>query len=277
MKPRILSLLAFLLLVTGTPSPAEESSARVQWKMDETYTGPHTDVYNKLRWKVPVLMRQSLIDLAVRLGLDFQEGWSVPLTIRFVDTAPQGAENALAYVMMMSNGQSRFQFLDVNLSAYANQEFDFDKVFKHELAHAMLNDALSDEASANVPVWLHEGMAVYGADQGETMLAAYVQMLGDSAKDRLVNGLDGPHGALDYGEDYLAFKYIYDVHGLNSLHNFFKDLVRRQGDVKGAIEYTCGENWERFQVNARAYALKQIEQLSRDNRRLFQEPAGKPY
>lgn len=277
MNKPLLSLYAFLLLIVTCPSHADDTSARVQWKLDESYAGAHPDIYNQLRWKVPILTRQTLIDLSVRLGLNFQDGWSSPLIIRFVDNAPPGAENALAYVAMMSDGVSRFQYLDVNLSAYSSSEFNFEKVFKHELAHAMLNDALSEEAASTIPVWLHEGMAVYGADQGEDMLASYVQMLGDSAKARMINGLEGPHGALDYGEDYLAIKYIYEAHGLNSLHNFFKEIVRRQGDVKGAIDYTCGENWETFQKNARAFALKQIEQFSTGNRRLFQEPAGNPY
>jgi hypothetical protein len=270
---------AFLLIPLLLPSlliaePADEKP-RVPWTMDENYEGIHTDSFNKLRAEVPILMRQTLIDLAVRCGLDFQEGWAMPLVVRFVDGSPRGAENILAFVQTHDAGEKGWiQTLNVNLAAYDRDNFNFSKVFAHELVHAMLNDSLGDR-SGELPVWFHEGLAVYGANQGEQMVETYVSRYG-LRPDKLINGLEGPHGALDYAEDYLAFKYIHDRHGVNSLHNLVQEIIKRRGDVRGSIEATCFERWPDFQENARKFAEDEVARLDRQHMTRT-EAEKKPY
>lgn len=234
--------------------------------MDETYAGSHANSFAKLRYDVPILMRQTLIDLSVRCGLDFNEGWQTPLTIRFDDTAPNGVENILAYVQMYRDSKGRIgQFLVVNLSAYDKENFNFKKVFAHELVHAMLNDSLGLD-STKLPVWFHEGLAVYGADQGEQMMDVYVSEYPEASESYFINGLEGPHNALDYLEDYLAFKYIHDEHGVNSLRNLIQEVTLKKKDIPSAVDYTCGENFERFKENARKFAEEEVKRVSRSNR-----------
>ena len=245
-------------------APAQD---RVPYVIDETYDGSHRATFDRLRWQVPNLLRQTLIDLSVRLGLNFQDDWSVPLIIRFADGAPRGAESALAYVRMMPEAGGAYrQVLGINLAAYERESFDFEKVLAHELVHAMLNDALGTDAR-EIPVWLHEGLAVYGADQGDQMVASYVHRFKKAGVNvNFLNGLDGPHGALDYMEDYLAIQYLRERHGINSLHNFMREVVRRKGDVPGAIEAACFEDFETFQRNAREFAAERIFSEGRTHR-----------
>lgn len=239
---------------------------RIPWVMDDSYSGPNQNSFNKLRYEVPILMRQTMINLAVRCGLDFEEGWQCPLTIRFDDNTPMGAENVLAYVQMeqAENGGIR-QNLVINLQAYAAESFNFNKVFSHELVHAMLNDSLGVD-SMKLPVWFHEGLAVYGANQGEQLKDSYVGQIPHSNISTFVNGLEGSHGALDYLEDYLAFKYIHDVHGVNSLRNFIHEVLRRKGDIAGALDYTCLQDWETFLAQARAFAEEEVAEVTRSLR-----------
>ncbi len=255
------SLLIILALLVA-PLKAETLQ---EWTMEENYSGPYSNSFNKLRYEVPILMRQTMIDLSVRCGLDFQEGWRMPMIVRFVDGSPMGVENVLAYVQMgrYSDG-SYAQSLNINLAAYDKEHFNFDKVFAHELVHAMLNDSMGGESNS-LPTWFHEGLAVYGAGQGDQMTAAYVARYPTVNASYFINGLEGPHGALDYAEDYLAFKYIHDRHGVTSLQNLIKEVIKRKGDIPGALEYTCFENWDEFKDNARKFSEDEISRLDRQS------------
>jgi hypothetical protein len=248
---------------------------RIPWKMDESYQGPYQDTYDKLRWDVPNFIRQATIEMAIRIGLDFQEGWSRPLIVQFVDSPPLGAENALAWVQLTVQEGKIFQTLNINLPAYQKDPFNFRKVFSHELVHAMLNDAIGGDAATEIPLWFHEGLAVYGAEQGEQMLTSYVVQNKTETTTFFINGLEGAHGALDYVEDYLAFDYIYQNHGSASLQNFIREVVSRKGDIANALEYTCSENWTEFQNNLKKYSAERIKSIKREPR--FRGPADKPY
>lgn len=250
------------------------NEGRLEWTMEESYNGPYQNSYQKLRYQVPNLIRQTTINIAVRLGMDFREGWAFPMLVRFVDGSPMGAENVLAYVQLSKTGRDFAQSLNINLAAYEREPFNFDKVFAHELVHAMVHDAMGGDQSFDIPVWLHEGLAVYGADQGEQMARAYLAQMPDKPDEDFLNGLEGPHGALDYAEDYWAIKYMHNRHGVNSLHNFMRELVRRKGDISGALEYTCYESWAEFQENARKFALAEIREIRRSTRNMTER---RPY
>lgn len=259
-----------LILLFFLPLKAQD---RHEWTLDENYSGAYPQTFQKLKWQVPILMRQTMINLSVKLGMNYQEGWQYPIQIRFLDGAPGGAENILAFVQIGTTGDGQFvQQLGINLAAYEKEEFNFEKTFAHELVHAMLNDAIGGEAAVVFPVWLHEGLAVYGAGQGEAVVKAYTYQFSGYAEGKLINGLEGPHGALDYAEDYLALKYMYEKHGPNSLHNFVREVIYRKGDVPGAIQYTCFESWDKFQENARLFAKEEIRRLGFAKRGQYEKP-----
>jgi hypothetical protein len=259
---RFSSRFAALLLLLASALPCRAGAPLHQWKLDENYGGSHTGDFERLRHEVPILIRQSLIDIAVRMGLDFQEGWNHPIIIRFVDGSPSGAESALAYVQLLSDGQTAAHVLSINLAAYASEPFNFEKVFRHELFHAMLNDALGPDA-VNLPIWVHEGMAVYAANQGEQMINAYLSGVEAGDEEQFVNGLDGPHGGQDYVEDFLAVRYLRDRHGMNALPSFTRTLVSSRGNVYSAIEACCSEDAATFQANARAHAVGELKKIKR--------------
>lgn len=260
---RLLNLLPLLIFfVTPSLNHADEESQKShQWVLNEEYSGSHQISFQKLRYEIPVIMRQTMIDIAVRLGLHFEEGWQYPLTIQFVDGSPNGVENVLAYVELGRSSRGIEQVLNINLEAYDAEQFNFRKVYAHELVHAMMNDAIGAQAALKLPVWFHEGLAVYGSDQGEQMVADYHQRFTDMSNEAMINGLGGPHTALDYAEDYLAFKYIYAKHGSNALHNFVREVIARDGDIEGALRYTCFENWADFQKNAKEFSLQELKNL----------------
>lgn len=244
-----------------TPDQENASPTRVDWVLDESYDGNWRQQFDQLRWKIPALVRQTEIDLAVRIGLNFQDGWQYPISIGFVDGSPLGTENVLAYVQMYSDRGSFHQRLNINLRAYAQQGFEFEKVFAHELVHAMVNDAIGGDAALLLPVWFQEGLAVFGANQGEQLVETYGKQFYGFADQQLLNGLEGPHGALDYAEDYLAFQYLWKAHGQNAFHNFIREVIKRKGDILGALPYTCVESWVDFKKNARTFSIEELKRI----------------
>lgn len=240
--------------------------------MDENYQGPHRASFNRLRNEIPVLMRQTLIDLSVRLGLDFRDGWKYPLTIGFVDQAPWGVENVLAYVQLYRTEDHFGQVLNINLASYNKEQFNFEKVLAHELTHAMINDAIGGQAAMVLPRWFHEGLAVYGAEQGDQMLKSYVYQTSGFSSSQLLNGLEIHDSAFDYAEDFLAFKYIYKKRGQASLHNFVQEVLKREGDVPGAIEYICLESWDEFQASVREFSKEEIKDIGPRRRGSYEKP-----
>jgi hypothetical protein len=241
--------------------------------MDETYNGPHQAAFQQIRTTIPNLMRQTCIDISVRTGMDFQEGWQYPLVVGFVDGTPMGMENILAYVQLGKTEDGAFaQRLNINLEAYERETFSLEKVFAHELVHAMMNDAIGGEAARYLPTWFQEGLAVFGADQGEKMVKAYAHRTYGMGEGTLINGLEGPHGALDYAEDYLAMKYIYEKIGSNAFHNFIKDVINKKGNISSALEYTCFLKWDEFQQKVKEYSKEQIKNFGPPERGESQKP-----
>lgn len=265
----MLYFLVFLISSFFVPLHAQSvdaSQERHAWTLNESYTGPYKAAFDKLKWEIPILMRQTVVDISGKLGLWYEEGWRYPLTVKFVDGSPRGVENALAFVGLSVDREGIRQNLNINLEAYERDKFNFEKVLAHELTHAFLNDQLGAEAALLLPVWLQEGLAVYASGQGDQMLKYYASQFLRRPEERILNGLEGPHGPLDYAEDFLAIRYIYETHGNNSLHNFVREVVKRKGDVPGAIEYACLENWASFQENARRFSAKEIQSVSRSLR-----------
>jgi hypothetical protein len=181
-----------------------------------------------------------MIDMAVRLGLNFQDGWHYPLTIRFVDGMAYGSENILASVELASdeiNGAQ--QFLNINLTAYAKENFNFKSVFAHELVHAMLTDEIGPDASYSLPVWFHEGIAVYGAEGGgrdiskrETMSKAVTE-LADIAIVTLSDPFDADPEEInkDIVKWLVKFGFKYEEPNKN-----IWDYVDRREAVKKAVD-----------------------------------------
>jgi hypothetical protein len=273
---RIKSLTLFLFIVFFIPCLYSAEESRIPWVIDDSYRGPYAKSFQQLRYEIPNILRQTVLNLSGRIGLRYQEGWRYPLVVGFVDASPFGMENILAYVQIFSTESGSIkQELKINLKAYEQDEFNLGKVLAHELVHAMMNDSLGAEASIKLPLWFHEGLAVWGAEQGEPMLKSYVYQYGSSVDSVILNGLEEHSNALDYAEDYLAFKYIYKKHGINSLHNFVAEVVKRQGGIPAALEYTCFETWEEFKQHVDEFSRKEIQEIGMYKGRPAEMP--KPY
>ena len=237
--------------------------ARYQAALVKDYTGRHQEEYITQFDRVRLLARQAQVEVSSRLGLiQYREGFEYPLWIRFVDGAPPGAESALAYVRLMQNDSAFAQELVVNLDATAASPIDFDKIFYHEMTHAVMNDAVGGEASVKIPHWVQEGLAQYVSEEGKDRVIEAAQTVKKSQAKDLLADLDGPYTAQAYPQYYLAIDYLYEKHSVNAVQALVRNLILGKSAIE-AVEDSTGLDWVKFQDEVRDYSLKVFQDKAR--------------
>ncbi len=237
--------------------------ARYQAALVKDYNGRHPEEYTAQFDRVRLLVRQAQVEASARLGLiQYKEGFQYPLFIRFDDGAPPGVESALAYVQLMENKGAFAQQLVVNLDATATSPMDFDKIFYHEMTHAVLNDAVGGEATVKIPHWVQEGLAQYVSEEGKSRVIEEAQMVKKSQAHYLLADLEGPYTGQAYPQYYLAIEYLYEKHTVNAVQALVRNLILGKSTVD-AIEDSTGLNWVKFQDEVRDYSLKVFQDKAR--------------
>ncbi len=251
-KPLTMAVLSVLALLV-TPMPAQ---ARFEAALVKDYTGRHPDDYVTQFERVRLLVRQAQMEASSGLGLiQYREGFQYPFMIRFEDGAPPGLESALAYVRLMQNAQGFAQELVVNMDANSRDSMEFDKIFYHEMTHAVLNDAIGGEASMRVPHWVQEGLAQYISNEGNDRVTYSAHQYRRSQVHALLFELDGPVYGAAYPQYYLAIDYLHEKHTVNAVQALVRNLIKGMA-IRDAVEDCTGLPWMRFQKEVREYSLK---------------------
>lgn len=250
-----------LLFALMTSARAEDPVPRFSASFQTTYDGRHTDLYAQEVDRVRLLLRQAQLEISSQLGLlQYQEGFRCPLTVRFDDTPAPGVEFALAYVKPVPAVHGYSQELVINLDVMAQHPGDFDRIFYHEMTHAVLNDAVTSMHSRALPSWVQEGLAVYISGEGPDRIRALAQRYRKSQVKVAVRDLQDP--VLDYARDYLAFKTMIDKQSINTLQTFVRDLTEGK-QVQEAIEDSTGQTWDAFRQNVKDYTLEIYQSQAR--------------
>jgi hypothetical protein len=212
---------------------------------------------------VRILAQQAQIEVSSRLGLlQYREGFENPLFIRFEDGAPEGIENVMAYVRISRSPAGFFQELVVNLDATAVTNEDFDRIFYHEMTHAVLNDAVGGEASLKIPHWVQEGLAQEVSGEGPDRLKEAAHQVHKSQAGALLYDLDGPYTGAAYPQYYLAIDYMHQKHSINAVQAMVRNLIIGKS-VTDALEDATGLSWVKFQDEVRAYSLPIFQENAR--------------
>jgi len=255
--------LLFLLLLSCSFAPLFFSSpawARYQAELVSEYDGNHKDDFTAYFDRVRLLVNQAQLEDSVRLGLlQYHEGFEYPLVIHFQDGSPAGAEYALAYVQLLQTPYGFAQELVVNLDAIsAGPKQDFDKIFYHEMTHAVLNDVVGGEASTKIPHWLQEGLAQYVSGEGDDRVTQAAQQYKKSQVQALLCDLNGAYTGNAYPQYYLAIKSLEDKHSVNAVQALVRELIEGKS-VTDAVEDSTGMTWEKFQEEVREYSLNVLK------------------
>jgi hypothetical protein len=229
----------------------------------KTYSGPHQDAFITQFDRVRLLTRQAQVEDSALLGLlQYQEGFQYPLIIHFEDGAPPGVENTLAYVRLGQGPEGFVQELVVNLNETAGTSEDFDRIFYHEMTHAVLNDAVGGEASAKIPHWVQEGLAQYVSGEGKDRVAQAAGQFKKSQVQALLYPLDGPYTGAAYPQYYLAIECLYEKHSVNAVQALVRNLIQGKS-VTDSIEDVTGLTYAQFQDEVREYSLNVLRDKAR--------------
>lgn len=147
---------------------------------------------------------------------------------------------------------------------------DVEKTLVHELFHCLHRARLGPKAYARLPEWVREGAAVYVAGQGEERARILAAFVGrdprlDDPLVRLVDGLAGQHGFLDYYEDVAAFEAAEERHGRDGVRRLLRKLLET-ADVAKAVREALGESMADFERAAAARARRVLEPLLAEGR-----------
>ncbi|MCB9893581.1 MAG: tetratricopeptide repeat protein [Planctomycetes bacterium] len=137
-------------------------------------------------------------------------------------------------------------------------EEDFRSRVTHELKHAAFRDVMG-AGYLDLPKWVREGLAVYGAEQFEDRLAALVGGETFSGRDprKLLDGIaDADHNTNDYLEDAAAFMWLESVKK-GSVHEFCRRLLQGE-DCNELFAKLSGKPLEEAFEAAAAYALQLV-------------------
>jgi hypothetical protein len=245
------------------PAPGEgRAEKRYEPVYQTDYQGIHPDLFAREQDRVRLLLRQAQIEISSRLGLfQYREGFQCPLMVRFNDKPTAGVEHALAYVLIVPIAGRFAQMMVVNLDVMASYpKEDFDRVFYHEMTHAVLNDAVDSVYHRSLPSWVQEGLAVYIDGDGEARVKAAARSALESRAGTLVRDLEDP--VLDYARNYLAFKFMVERQSINTLQTFVRDLTMGKTPEE-AIENSTNLRWDAFRRAVRDYSAEVYSEYAR--------------
>jgi hypothetical protein len=201
-----------------------------------------------------------------RLGLGDRP--DPPFRIRFRDAEKLKARAFMSTFQEIQGSEIRPMFVAVAEPLVASQ-FDLRKALRHEITHCWQLSALGERFYA-LPRWVQEGLADWASGMGRNrMEELYVQWCSDTGPcpvERLVDGLDGTHAGIDYGEDWLAFAMVDEEFGLPAVQSLVRELFRH-ANYPGAFQRATGLPFPEFERRARAwaerYVAKDLEERSR--------------
>lgn len=237
--------------------------SRYPAKWVEGYAGGYEDAYNRQWDKVRLLARQAQLEVSSRIGLlQYNEGFQWPLQIRFADGVPGGTEYNLAYVGLSQTKDGFQQELVINVPAVDRAPSHFERVFYHEMTHAVMNDALGGEAAMKIPHWVQEGLAQYVSDEGNERVALISKRVRKSQANQLLRPLNGPYSPSAYPQYYLAIYCMEKEYSVNAVQAFVRNLIFGK-TVSEAIQESTGVPWEKFEDQVRQCSLKVFQDKAR--------------
>lgn len=172
---------------------------------------------------LPQFVAQGLKDLKTTLGVDIN---FVPVLFVFEDKGFVRDTNR-AFVETICIDYKPVTRMVLYTEHVVVSEADFRSRITHELKHAAFRE-LMGEAYLNLPHWVREGLAVYGASQLEDRLAAIVGgefFAGREPRDVLDGIDDADHDTNDYLEDAAAFLWL-EGRKQGAVHAFCRRVLK---------------------------------------------------
>jgi len=259
MTSRALTGVLLLGLVGGLCGPlTANESAPIQFQ--ESYTGPHPAEFAELLGQVKSLVPAALAYISAQWNLPNQLHY--PLIVIITDHPPNMPAGAsAAYVRSVFVDGTLRQTLIVDLQNYVtNRGENLDNLLYHEMAHVVLQDAVTGPAAAGIPQWFNEGLAQSVTSEGHDRTAEDFKRYGHSDARAILCDLNGGvdtfyHGEYNFGcytQFYLAVERLLALGGKETVANVIAGLHNGM-PLPGLTGAVAGLSWPAFQQDVQQY------------------------
>jgi hypothetical protein len=227
---------------------------------EESYRGPHPNEFAELLSQVEAIVPAAVAYITGQWGLP--NTLHHPFIVTITDVPSKDPARALAaYVRSTGYGDSLRQALVVDLEhhlLYTND--NLDSLIYHEMAHAILQDAVTNGAAAAIPRWFNEGLAQSVTPEGSTRTQEDFKRWGHSDARAVLCELNGPidemnHGEYNFGcytQYYLAVQRLMQLGGKDTVPRIISGLHNGL-PLPEVIRQLTLLDWAAFQNNVGQY------------------------
>lgn len=146
--------------------------------------------------------------LEERLGIDLRPHARV--LVKYEDSGPRTKPGLRASTYIVARDNAPTIVMRFYTEFVVSRPDDYRQTVTHELKHAGFKGAMG-QGYENLPEWIKEGLAVWGADDVETRLQLVLcnKITGGKDPFSALDGIeDGDYDEVDYMENALAFEWL---------------------------------------------------------------------
>ena len=226
----------------------------------ESYAGPHVQEFNDLLNQAKSIVPAALAYITNQWGLP--NALHSPMIVRVIDLSsnPSGRPIA-AYVRSFKSGGELRQELGVDLQHHLMYPGEnLENVLYHEMAHAVLQDAVVSPGAAGIPQWFNEGLAQSVTTEGRDRTAEDFKRYGHTDAGAVLCDLNGNidvfyHGEYNFGcytQFYLAVQRLTARGGKDTLVKVITGL-HNGIPLPEVISEVTSLSWPAFQQDVQQY------------------------
>jgi hypothetical protein len=192
-----------------------------------------------LKSRIFPMRERALRTVHDRTGLPLVEQGRIALT--FAD-APEAIGGSCRAVR---SGDREIVLVTLAAGPLALGWIDAEATLTHELTHAVLRVTMGNQRYLDLPLWIREGLAIWGARQLRERVEGLVAaaLLDGADLGEILDRLNDPHRADPYLAEALMFEYLEQNHGLPVVQGVVGDLAAGQAE-RVAFEQNTGFSWE---------------------------------
>jgi hypothetical protein len=249
-----------MLIAFGTSAARCETIGSIQFA--ESYAGSHQAEFAELLAQAKIMVPGAVAYITSQWNLPNQLHSPFLVTITDVPSKDQ-ARPLAAYVRAVTYGNELRQVMVIDLQHHLLYPNDnLERIIYHEMAHAILRDAIAVSGSAEIPTWFNEGLAQSVTPEGLERTEDDFKRWGHSDARAVLCDLNGKvdeflHGEQNFGcytYFYLATKRLLQLGGKDAIPKIISGL-RAGVPLQTLIHQLTTLDWQAFQREAERYTL----------------------
>jgi hypothetical protein len=251
---------AMLWSLCAIPPLQGETIGSIQF--EESYAGPHRLEFTDLLAQAKMAVPGAVAFITDQWGLPNTLHYPFLVTITDVPSKDQARPMA-AYVRAVTYGNELRQVMVIDLShhlLYPNE--NLESVIYHEMAHAVIRDAVVGTGATPIPTWFNEGLAQSVTTEGTQRTQEDFKRYGHSDARAVLCDLNGKvdeflHGEQNFGcytYFYLSTRRLIQLGGKEAIPKIISGL--HDGvPLPNIIHQLTTLDWPAFQREAERYTL----------------------